>query len=529
MAQDHIFNSILVQRPGRNTFDLSHSVNTSFNMGWLTPLPAVPVLPGDSMRIGIQTLLRFAPLIAPVMSKVNVEAFVFFCPDRILFANQQDWEDWITDPENTTVEFPWVGTIGGSQEGKLLDYLYGLESLPSGQDLNVAPIAAYTKIWDEWFRNQNITTTERHIPVTLNAQETGYRTILQSTPYLRTWEKDYFTASLPWPQRGSQVTLPLLEAGTALVELSGTNEAGQMLNATTGLPFSPGAATSVDIGTDSATEISGTDGFYDPGDTLQVDINTAAATINALREAFRMQEYLELDAMAGNRYNEKIYAHFGVKIPDARISRPELLGRWKGRMAITEVPQTSAAPLDTTQGSGTPLGTLGGHGISVLGGEDINFYSYEHGWLICLINVQPDAVYGQGINKHYQKLYPLDLYWPKLAHIGEQEVLNKEIYHDHSALEGTHGYVPRYAEYRFQHSTIAGEMRTTLAHWHLGRIFSGDTALNEAFVYCNPSARIFNELYDGNDPNYTGDQIFGHVYWNILASRLIPKYGRPSL
>ena len=499
-------------------------------MGQLVPTAAIPVLPGDRYRISVENLLRFAPLIAPINAKVNVTTWWFFCPDRILFENQADWEDWITDPD-ASVSYPFAVTTGGGLEGKLLDHLYGTDGVPGATNITVGPIAAYTKIWDEWFRNQNITTTERHVPLTMGSNmSSSYNSILQADPYLRTWAKDYFTAALPWPQKGDSVTLPLLEAGSATVT---TQAAGntQWLDVATQNVIQPASDANVlAAGTTGATVVDSLGAVYDPNGTLVVDINAAAATINQLREAYRLQEFLELDAMGGTRYNEKIYAHFGVKVPDARLSRPELLGRWTGRMAISEVLQTSAALDDANTGRGNPLGTMGGHGISVTGGKPINFFATEHGWLIGIINVQPVPVYQQGIKRHWTRLDPMSYFWPKLQHIGEQEILNREIYRSHSDLTGTFGYTPRYAEYRYESNRVAGEMRSSLAHWHLGRIFSSDVALNEDFVYCNPSARIFNVLYTGGaEPEYSGDQIFGMVYNNVYASRLMAKYGRPML
>ena len=497
-------------------------------MGLLVPTACIECIPGDSFKISSEAMLRFPALIAPINAKVNVEIFWFFCPDRILWEQQSVWEDWITDLDSP--RYPYVTPTGGSHVGKLLDHLYGLESLPTGQQLIAAPIAGYCKIWDEWFRNQNITLTERWDPLESATAHVSYNAFLTGDPFNRTWGKDYFTSALPWPQKGDAVTLPLLEAGDAVVELNGTNAAGQLRDASTGVlwigPDSLQSDATGNLETLGSDEL-----FYDPNGTLKATINSAAATINALREAYRLQEFLELNAMGGTRYNELIYAHFGVKIPDARLSRPELIGRQKGRMAISEIPQSAPAAGDaTTAGAQTPAGTLAGHGISVLGGEVMNYYVYEHGWLYSIINVQPDTQYQQGINRHFQKDYPMDRFWPKLAHIGEQEILNKEIYRQHSDKEGTFAYAPRYAEYRFQYNRVAGEMRDTLSHWTMSRIFTGDVNLVESFIYANPTARIFANLYtQGGGGSYTGDQIFGVIYHNIYASRLIPKYGRPTL
>ena len=529
--KDNIFNSILVERPPRNHFDLSHTKNISFNMGKLVPCSVIDVVPGDSFTIGTESFLRFAPMIAPIMEKVNVTAFWFFCPIRILYDDPRDWEDFITGQGTEGHIAPFLESISGTNVGKMVDHLYNIEGTPGGMRLSAHYIAAYCKIYDEWFRNQNTDTTETWEPLITNNNHNGvYRPMLQGDPFTRTWEKDYFTSALPWAQKGSAVSLPLLEQGSATVTLSGVNTPGTIRNASDG-SLAP-VGDNLDIATGSAFN-SGTGNnavFYDPEGTLEVDINSAAATINQLRQAYRLQEWLELDAMGGTRYTEKIYAHFGVKSPDARLQRPEFIGRYTGRMAISEVLQTSAANDDGETGRGTPLGTMGGHGLSVMGGSPLNYYATEHGILMCIINVQPKPKYQQGLARKFTRFLPLDYYWPKFANIGEQEILNQEIFVQSASPNGTFGYASRYAEYKFEASTVAGEMRTTLAHWHLGRIFASAPALNKSFTDCDPSPRIFNTLYTGGgEPEYNSDQIFGLIHHNIHAMRLMPKYARPTI
>lgn len=532
--KSHIFNSIKVERPPRNTFDLSHSVRTSFNMGELVPIAAIDFVPGDSFKIGTESLLRFAPLISPIFEKVAVKVWWFAVPDRILFDDIRDYENFWKDWTNGTA-FPYVNQVGGTNTGKLLDYIYGVDVLPAGININVAPIACYTKIRDDWFRPEHIDDTEVHIPLSIG-NNTGYRTILQSSPYKVPWRKDYFTSALPWPQLGANaVQLPLLEADTATV-LATTTDPGtsQWRRADTGAVYTSGGSTA--MGLDAAgttqTDLGGTptDVYYDPEGTLYININNAAATINELRSAFRLQELLEISAMAGTRYNEIVWANFGVKIPDARAQRPEYLGSWSGYMNISEVLQTSAAHEDTVSGRGTPLGTMGGHGVSVVNGDPISYYAYEHGWLMGLIAVAPEPSYQQGLARKFSRSLNTDYYVPKLAQIGEQEILNQEIYLAHTNPGGTWGYAARYSEYKFEQNRVSGEMRNTLSHWTLTRIFSSDPPLNEDFVYCDPSARIFNTLYEGGgEPEYSGDQIFGLIYNHVYASRLMPLYGRPTI
>lgn len=527
MAQDHIFNSIKVERPNRNHFDLGHSVNTSFNMGTLVPMACVDLLPGDKVKVGTETLLRFSPLIAPIMSKVNITMWWFAVPDRILFENPKDWEEWITGQGEDGHINSYLSNMQNNDPGTLLDHLYHIDNVPGNEEILAAPAAAYCKIYDDWFRNQNITETEKFVPLQINTNMVAYRDILQGQPLRRTWEKDYFTAALPWAQKGDAVTLPLLEDGGSLdVTLSGVNSVGIIRDASDGSEVAAGENLNVGTGASLNAGTGNLGSFYDPNGTLHVQLDAAASTINQLRQAYRLQEFLELDAMGGTRYTEKIYAHFGVKSPDSRLQRPELLGRWTGRMSISEVLQTSGG----TGGTGTPLGTMGGHGISLVNGSPIDYYATEHCWLIGIINVQPKPQYQQGLQRKFLRMDYLDYYWPKFAHIGEQEVKNRELMAYHPDPDGVFGYVPRYAEYRYEANNVAGEMRNTLAHWHLGRIFPSTpgTALNEDFVYCTPSSRIFNVNF--NDGGiYNGNQIFGLIHHHIDILRLMPKYGRPTL
>jgi hypothetical protein len=529
MAQDHLFNSIQVKRPTRNTFSLGHTVNMSFNMGTLVPTCCVDLLPGDIVNIKPEAFIRFAPLIAPINSVVNVTMWFFVVPDRILFKDQREWEDFIADIQNSDTEYPHITAVGNVNQGKLLDYLYGIDTVYPNAPLTAAPVAAYCLIYDEWYRNQQLTTTDTFEPLVINVnQNANYASVLQSEPFRRTWEKDYFTSALPNAQLGAEVLLPLVDGGPVDVEMSGLNTNVLLRDVTAGNVLT--TTGNVQNTNQGVLQSDNTSVMFDPNGTLSVNIQAAASTINELRAAYRLQEFLEIQNMGGTRYTEVIRSMFGVVSPDSRLSRPELLGKWTGRMSVSEVLQTSAPLDDGSTGSGTPLGTMGGHGVSVIGGESVTYRAYEHCWLMGIINVQPKPVYQQGLARKYSRLYPLDYYWPKLAHIGEQEILNKEIYLPHSSPNGTFGYTPRYAEYRYEQGRVAGEMRNELAHWHLGRIFASEPALNEDFVYCSPSARIFNVLYTGgSEPEYSGDQLFGLVYNGITASRLMPKYGRPTL
>lgn len=504
----NLFNSILTSRPNSNRFDLSHDLKMSFKMGTLTPTCVLDVVPGDSFRISVENMLRFTPLVAPIMHQVKVKTYFFFVANRLLWPN---WEDFITGTDDTIVPpYGDMGTLYQAEVGSLADYMGLPVPMQAGVQFDLLPFAAYNLIYDEWFRDENLA-AEKFIPLTDGDNTSNYFNTWIGFVHNRAWENDYFTSSLPFAQKGQAVTLPLVEDTNVLVGLSGTNQAG-IVRQDDGT-IDSGRTTL--IADNSGFLENNTEGaFYDPNGTLSVNINESAVTINQLREAFRMQEFLELDATGGTRYTETIYAHFGVRSKDARLQRPELIGIVGGNMTISEV-------LASTAATDQPLATMAGHGISVSGGSGLNYYAQEHGYIIGMINVQPTTAYQQGLPRKWSRTERTDYFWPKFAHIGEQEVLNKELYVQHSEPDSTFGYVPRYSEYKYESNRVAGEMKTTLSHWHMGRIFASEPALNEAFISADPTTRIFAVE--------TGDHIIGHIYNNIQASRLMPKYGKPML
>lgn len=519
------FNSIMTTRPGRNRFNLSHDVKMSLKMGGLYPTACIDVLPGDVFNIGVENMLRFAPLIAPVMHDIDVCTYWFFVPNRLIWPN---WEDFITGVDTDLVPpyFNWTGDV---EENRSLGVYMGLPNgIPDTMNVDAMPFAAYYLIYDEWFRDQNLIDEKFDMLVDGN-NSANYTAKVQGFPLFRAWKHDYFTSALPFAQKGDTVTLPLVEDTNVPVGLSGVNDQSFWRLSVDGTIYTPGGDLQT-AATTGETHAGGTDVFFDPNGTLSVNINEDAVSINTLREAFRMQEFLELDAVGGSRYTETIYAHFGVKSKDSRLQRPELVGTAKGKMVISEVLQTATAVDNAAAGQNTPVGNMAGHGISVNGGSGFNYRATEHGWLIGLINVQPRAAYQNGLPRKFSRVAREDYFWPKFAHIGEQEVKMKELYVGAADPDGLFGYIPRYSEYRYESNRVSGEMQSELAHWHLGRIFTTEPALNEEFIECDPSARIFAVLYDsGGSPLDDPDQIYAHIFNNVHASRLIPKYGKPML
>jgi hypothetical protein len=519
----NLFNSIKLPRNRTNRFKLNHDVKMSFTMGRLVPSMVMDVVPGDKVTLSSENFLRFAPLVSPVMHKINVTTDFFFVPNRILWP---DWEDFITG--KIEVAPPTFDNLQQNTEGFILDYL----GIPTGIEdstfsASAFPLAAYTKIWDEWYRDQNLQ-NERFTPLLAgnNNQNGQYEDFIGDKPFRRAWMHDYFTSALPFAQAGDPVSLPLLNNDTATVVFDNDGGPYGVIRDASGDP-TDGGANGLDLRVGGSlgifTDEDGSLNKYDPNGTLKVDVNAEAATVNDLRKAFSIQRWLERNARGGSRYIETMLAHFGVRSSDARLQRPELICRNVQNMVISEVLST-AQTIDQNSND-IPVGYMGGHGISFGTGKPKTFRAEEHGWIIGLINVQPITGYQQGIPRMYSRDDKLDYFWPDLAHIGEQEIKYKEIYAQSAqpeAQDSTFGYIPRYAEYKYLASRCAGEMRSTLSHWHLNRIFSNPPSLNSEFIEARPDDRIF--AVQGGE-----DHIYAQIFNKVSAIRPMPKYGIPSI
>lgn len=522
-----IFTQVQLPNVASSRFDLSHDVKMSFNMGHLIPTCVMETIPGDRFNINVQNMLRFAPLIAPVMHRVHVTTHYFFVPNRILWP---EWEKWITGDLDVQAPYVEISALAGDIQipvGSLGDYM----GLPTGtapaEALRVSPfpIAAYYKIFDEYYRDQNLV-TERFLELI-----PGDNTALQAQrftndPLSRAWMHDYFTSALPFAQKGDAVQIPLVVDTDIPVDFNNNtgnnpvfrrNDNNALANgAISALVTAPGSIQAAATGAAAVA--------YDPNGTLSVDVQAGATDINTLRRAFRLQEWLERNARGGTRYIESILAHFGVKSSDARLQRPEYIGGARQNMIISEVLNTAGAP------DGGPdleaVGTMAGHGISVGGGGHISYYCEEHGYIIGIINVQPVTAYTQGVHKSFTRFDRLDYAWPTFANIGEQEVRVKELWTEGSTniqQEEIFGYVPRYAEYKYMNSRCAGDFRTTLNYWHLARNFANKPVLNEEFITADPRNDIF-AITDAAE-----DHIYAHIFNRISAIRKLPKFGIPTI
>ena len=395
----------------RSKFDLTHDVKLSGRMGNLIPTLALEAVPGDSFNIGCDALIRFAPMLAPIMHRVDVSMHYFFVPNRILWEN---WEPFITGNEAHNPPFIRYNVDSDPTHIKFLDY-FGLPTPIGGSGfvtewVNALPLAAYQCIYHEFYRDQNL------IGNTFNIMGDGEQSIVDMcTMYNRAWEHDYFTAALPWAQKGSTVDIPLGEVKLNPDWISEhkhpffIREDGTIVDNSQAI--SGGAYAS------PATPYIQEQG--DPGIPLAMDpagsLEVGATTINDLRRAFKLQEWLERNARGGTRYTESILAHFGVKSPDSRLQRPEYICGIKAPVIISEVLNTTGT-FDAGGGvTGSPQGDMAGHGVSVPTSKNTNYYCQEHGWIIGIMSVMPKPAYQQGIHKQFTRKDHLDYYWPSFA------------------------------------------------------------------------------------------------------------------
>lgn len=491
-------------RRKRARFNMSHVNSTTCKMGNIVPVMLSECLPGDTWQGDTKLFTRVAPLVAPVMHRVQQQLYTFFVPNRLLWDN---WEEFITGgPDGNNASIPPTVSITPTV-GSLADY-FGLPITGNAITVSALPFRALALIWNDFFRDQDLQ-DELAVSTADGADTTTSTELLRAN-----WAKDYFTTARPWPQKGSAVNIPLGDIAPVV-----TTDVGFRIPAyysagdayyVNSIAYDPGNTGSTDIVFSNPTLLT-------PGQqvNLNADLSNASTiTIDELRQAFAIQRWQEKRSLYGSRYEDLLH-FWGLSTQDYRLQRPELISVRNSLLQFSEVLQTS--PVD-----GNGVGNMSGHGVGAMRSGRWRYYCHEHGFLITLLVVRPQAVYTQGIERMWSRSTRWDYWNPEFQHIGQQEVLRKEIFAAGTdADDDIWGYQNRFDEYRRGKNHVSGEFRDTLDYWNMARKFENSPELNGEFLTSNPTDRVF-QLSES-----LSDQLYIMVQNDLLAKRLISRNGNP--